>query len=130
MKASISFAELQNIIASQTKVGDKISLDAIDPKTIRVTYKLGFIPLHVDLKIDRIVGSDLYLSYSGKQLIDMVLPLIRKNPSLSFIEKRTDDGIIVHLSQIEQAKTVLEKIDVHDISVLSNAFEVDGILKI
>ena len=129
MKASISFPELQKIIAKNVKIGD-ITMTQIDSKTVRLTYKMGFIPLHVDLKIDRIVGSDLYLSYSGKQLIDMVLPLIQKNPSLSFIEKRTDDGIIVRLSQIEQAKTVFEKIDVQDISVLPNAFEVDGTLKI
>lgn len=129
MKASISFTELQSIIASQTKVGDKISFEAIGPKTIRVTYKLGFVPLHVDLTIEKVIGSDLYLSYSGKQFIDMVLPLAQKNPALSFIEKRTDDGVIVHLAQIEQAKAVFEKIDVRTVSVLADALEVDGAFK-
>ena len=129
MKASITFSELQEIIASKVKVGN-ITMTQIDSKTVRVTYKVGFIPLHVDLKIDRIVGPDLYLSYSGNQLIDRVLPLIKNNPALAFIEKRNDDGIVVHFSQIEQAKAVFDKIDVHDISVIFNAFEVEGSLKI
>ena len=129
MKASITFSELQEIIASKVKVGN-ITMTQIDSKTVRVIYKVGFIPLHVDLKIDRIVGPDLYLSYSGNQLIDRVLPLIKNNPALAFIEKRSDDGIVVHLSQIEQAKAVFEKIDVHDISVIFNAFEVEGSLKL
>ena len=129
MKASITFSELQEIIASKVKVGN-ITMTQIDSKTVRVTYKVGFIPLHVDLKIDRIVGPDLYLSYSGNQLIDRVLPLIKNNPALAFVEKRSDDGIVVHLSQIEQAKAVFEKIDVHDISVIFNAFEVEGSLKL
>ena len=59
----------------------------------------------------------------------MVLPLAQKNPALSFIEKRTDDGVIVHLAQIEQAKAVLEKIDVRTVSVLADALEVDGAFK-
>lgn len=129
MKASITFSELQSIIASKVKVGS-ITMTQIDSKTVRVTYKVGFISLHVDLKIDKIIGSDLYLSYSGNQLIDRVLPLIKKNPALAFIEERDNDVIVVHLSQIEQAKMVFEKIDVHDISVIFNAFEVEGSLKI
>lgn len=129
MKASITFSELQEIIASKVKVGD-LTMAQVDSKTVRVTYKVGFIPLHVNLKIDKFVDSDLYLSYSGNQLIDRVLPLIKNNPALAFIEKRNDDGIVVHLSQIEQAKAVFEKIDVHDISVIFNAFEVEGSLKL
>jgi hypothetical protein len=45
------------------------------------------------------------------------------------IEKRPESQILLHLDQIENVKTVFEKVDVKDLHVLTEGLEVEGSLK-
>ena len=135
MKASISFPELQNLITQ--KANQPISLSFVDSKTVQVTYplNLGFIKkdISANLIIKDLTGSDLLMQLSAgfgsDTMLTTVLSLFQNKIPEGLIEKRPDSHILLHLGQIEQVKSVFEKIDIHDIHVLTDGLEVDGGLK-
>ena len=135
MKASISFPELQNIIAA--KANQQISFAFVDEKTVRVSYplNLGFIKkdISANLIIKELTGSDLMLQLStgfgSDTLLTTLLSLFQNKIPEGLIETRPDSHILLHLGQIEQVKSVFEKIDIHDLHVLTEGLEVEGALK-
>ena len=135
MKASISFPELQNLIAEKAK--QQIGLAFVDGKTIRVTYplNLGFITkdISANLIIKELVGSDLLLQLDAglgsDTMLTTVLSLLKDKIPTGLIEKRPESQILLHLDQIENVKTVFEKVDVKDLHVLTEGLEVEGSLK-
>ena len=135
MKASISFPELQNLIAEKAK--QQIGLAFVDGKTIRVTYplNLGFIKkdISANLLIKELTGSDLLLQLDAglgsDTMLTTVLSLLRDKLPEGLIEKRPESQLLIHLGQIENLKTVFEKVDVTDLHVLNEGLEVEGSLK-
>ena len=135
MKASISFPELQNIIAE--KANQKITLAFVDWKTLRVTYplNLGFIKkdISANLIIKELIGSDLLLQLDAglgsDTMLTTVLSLLKDKLPEGLIEKQPESQLLVHLSEIENVKAVFEKVDVTDLHVLNEGLEVEGALK-
>ena len=135
MKASISFPELQNLIAEKAK--QQIGLAFVDGKTIRVTYplNLGFIKkdISANLLIKELTGSDLLLQLDAglgsDTMLTTVLSLLRDKLPEGLIEKRPESQLLIHLGQIENVKTVFEKVDVTDLHVLNEGLEVEGSLQ-
>jgi hypothetical protein len=135
MKASISFPELQNLIAEKAK--QQIGLSFVDGKTLRVTYPLdlGFIKkdISANLLIKELTGSDLLLQLDAglgsDTMLTTVLSLLRDKLPEGLIEKRPESQLLIHLGQIENVKTVFEKVDVTDLHVLNEGLEVEGSLK-
>lgn len=135
MKASISFPELQNLIAEKAK--QQIGLAFVDGKTIRVTYplNLGFIKkdISANLLIKELTGSDLLLQLDAglgsDTMLTTVLSLLRDKLPEGLIEKRPESQLLIHLGQIENVKTVFEKVDVTYLHVLNEGLEVEGSLK-
>ena len=135
MKASISFPELQNIIAA--KANQPISLAFVDGKTIRVSYplNLGIIKkdISANLIIKELMGSDLLVQVSAGMgtdtMVTTILSLLKDKIPDGLIEKRPESHLLIHLGQIENVKTVFEKVDVTDLHVLTEGLEVEGALK-
>jgi hypothetical protein len=135
MKASISFPELQNLIAEKAK--QQIGLAFVDGKTLRVTYplNLGFIKkdISANLLIKELTGSDLLLQLDAglgsDTMLTTVLSLLRDKLPEGLIEKRPESQLLIHLGQIENVKTVFEKVNVTDLHVLNEGLEVEGSLK-
>ena len=135
MKASISFPELQNLIAEKAK--QQIGLAFVDEKTIRVTYplNLGFIKkdISANLLIKELTGSDLLLQLDAglgsDTMLTTVLSLLKDKLPEGLIEKRPESHLLIHLGQIENVKTVFEKVDVTNLHVLTEGLEVEGALK-
>lgn len=135
MKASVSFPELQNIIAA--KSNQQISLAFVDRKTIRVSYllNLGFIKkdISANLIIKELVGSDLLLQLDAglgsDTMLNTVLSLLNDKIPAGLIEKRPESQLLVHLSQIKEVKSVFENVDITDLHVIAEGLEVEGLLK-
>ena len=135
MKASISFPELQNILLE--KIGQNISFNSVDEKTIHVTYKLDMGIIKKDLSVDLIVeelrGSDLLVQLSAgkgiETLVPMALNLLKNKIPEGLLEAQSDNYFLVHLGSIEQVKPVFETISVNDLHVLADGLEVEGALK-
>ena len=135
MKASISFPEIQKLLADKAEQG--VSFAFVDSKTVKVTYplNLGFIKkdISANLIIKELVGSHLLLQldagFGSDTMLSTLLSLLKGKVPESLIEKRPDSHFLVHLNQIEQAQAVFEKVDVTDLHVISEGFEVEGALK-
>ena len=135
MKASISFPELQNLITE--KANQPISLAFVDRKTVRVTYplNLGFIKkdISANLIIKELVGSDLLVQVSAGMgtdtMVTTILSLLKDKIPAGLIEKRPESHLLIHLGQIENVKSVFEKVDVSELHVLTEGLEVEGSLK-
>ena len=135
MKASISFPELQNLIAEKAK--QQIALAFVDAKTLRVTYplNLGFIKkdISANLIIKELIGSDLLLQLDAglgsDTMLTTVLSLLKDKIPAGLIEKRPESQLLLHLGQIENVKSVFEKVDVTDLHVLTEGLEVEGALR-
>ena len=135
MKASISFPELQDLIVEKAK--QPISFAFVDNKTVRVTYplNLGFIKkdISANLIIKELIGSDLMVQLSAGMgtdtLLTTVLSLLKDKIPVGLIEKRPDSHLMLHLGELEQVKSVFEKIEVSDLHVLNDGLEVEGKLK-
>lgn len=135
MKASISFPELQSLIAE--KANQNIGFSFLDSKTVRVTYplNLGFIKkdISANLTFIELVGSDLLVSvdagFGTDKLLTTVLSLLKDKIPAGLIEKRPESRLMLHLDQIEQVKTVFDAISVTDLHVLNEGLEVEGALK-
>lgn len=135
MKASISFPEIQKLLAD--KADQRISFAFVDSKTVKVTYplNLGFIKkdISANLIIKELVGSDLLLQldagFGSDTMLTTLLSLLKGRVPESLIEKRPESHFLVHLNQIEQAQAVFEKVNVTDLHIISEGFEVEGALK-
>ena len=135
MKASISFPELQNIIAEKAK--QQIAFAFVDGKTIRVTFpfSLGFIKkdLSANMIIKELVGSDLLVGVDAgtgtDTMITTVLSLLKGKIPEGLVEKRPGNQLLIHLGQIEKAKDLFDKIDITDLHVLAEGLEAEGVLK-
>ena len=135
MKASISFPELQDILAESAK--QPISLAYIDDKTLHASanISLGFIKktIDVNLRILDITGSDLLVYYSGgmgmETLVGMALNLVKDKIPAGLIDNRGNGQLMIHLGQIEQTKAFFDKVNVTDIGVLTDGIQVEGRLK-
>ena len=135
MKASISFPELQNLLVEKTK--QPLSFAFVDDKTVRVTYalNLGFFTkdISANLIIKDLVGSDLLVQLSAglgtEKLLATALNLVKGKIPAGLMEQRPDNHLLLHLGQIEQVKAVFDKVDVRNLHVLAEGFEVEGSLK-
>ncbi len=135
MKASISFPELQSLIAE--KANQNIGFSFLDSKTVRVTYplNLGFIKkdISANLTFIELVGSDLLVSvdagFGTDTMLTTILGLLKGKIPEGLVEKRPDSRLLLHLDQIEQVKTVFDSINVTDLHVLNDGLEVEGAMK-
>jgi hypothetical protein len=135
MKASISFPELQNIIAA--KANQQISFAFVDEKTVRVSYplNLGFIKkdISANLIIKELIGSDLLVQVSAGMgtdtMVTTLLSLLKNKIPDGLIEKRPESQLLIHLGQIENMRAVFDNIAIRDLYVLTDGLEAEGNLK-
>ncbi len=135
MRASISFVELQKLL--EEKAQQNMAFSFVDSKTVKVTYplNLGFIKkdISANLTFIEMIGSDLLLSvdagFGTDKLLTTVLSLLKDKIPAGLIEKRPESRILLHLDQIEQVKSVFEKLTVNDLHVIGDGLEVEGALK-
>lgn len=135
MKASISFLELQNLIAENAK--QAISFSYVDEKTFRVTYPLdlGFFKkdISADLIIKELTDGDLLMQLSAglgsDKMLTTVLSLFKNKIPEGLIEKLPDSHLLLHLGEIEKMKSLFEKVDIRNLHVISEGLEVEGLLK-
>lgn len=135
MKASISYQELQKLVAEQTK--KPISFEFVDEKTIKVLYEvnLGLMKrkIGIDLKVLEIVGTDLRVKYSTgfgmDGLVGVALNMVRDKIPEGLLEEQPDHIMLLHLDKIDKIKPVFERINVKDINMLAEALEVVGDFK-
>ena len=141
MKAIITFSEIQSLIKSKT--GREIGLSAIDERTVKaeakVSVKVPFLgeiekSIGVNVSVEKIEGNDVHLQYNGGMGTDMIigglLTFLSSSPALKLMGKTQGNGIVVHLDEVEEARKVLDLVELTGIAFNDNAVDIEGKLKV
>lgn len=142
MNAIIYYHEIQSLVKSKT--GREIGLSAIDKRTVKaeakVSVKVPFLgeiekSIGVNVSVEKIEGNDVHLQYEGGMGSDMIigalLTFLASDPEAAkMMEKSPGNGIVVHLDEIEEARKVLDLVELTDIAFNDNAVDIEGKLKV
>ncbi len=126
MKLQVTIDEIKALIKERT--GRDVELSVVDNKTLAVTtrLRLGSVlgrAIHkrvaVRLRLDRLMGEELHVTYDGGAGFDTMLsivlrfyPRLNDGRLLSFLPGQ---HVIIHLAQVEAAHKALQQVDVKDI---------------
>ena len=137
MQATIEYSEIQSLVKSKT--GREIGLSAIDERTVKaeskVNVKVPFLgkiekSVGVNVSVEKIEGNDVHLKYDGCMGTDMIigglLSFLSSTPAMKVVEKTQGNGIVVHLDEVEEARKVLDLVELTGIMFLENGVTVEG----
>lgn len=121
MELRLTFAEISEMI--EKKAGRALPLSYGGPHTVRVNYDVNVLfktaSVGIDLTVDQVVDSDIYLSYNGGAGIDFMvrqaINMAKNRPGGEFIEPLDDNRILLALSRMQQAGSLLEHVTLRDI---------------
>ena len=137
MTAIITFSVIPSLVKSKT--GREIGLSAIDERTVKaeakVSVKVPFLgeidkSIGVNVSVEKIEGNDVHLKYEGGMGTDMiiggVLSFLSSTPAMKMVEKMPGNGIVVHLNEVEEARKVLDIVELTNIEFQENGVTVEG----
>lgn len=127
MRLELTYSEIEKYLKKHQ--GYVVDLSHVDSRTIRVKTIVEWrviirhtIDVDVNVALDKIVGNDMYLSYSfHNQKLEMAAKnafhfggsiISRKFP---MIEKKDGNNLIVHLNKINKLCDVLMKVNLTDV---------------
>ena len=133
MNIQIPFPEISGL-AKQKNID--IQLSQVNDKTVKVGYAktIGFLMLEktihadIDLAVEKIVGNDIFLAYSGSSGMELIIRgflALFKSSLPSFIEQPENSKLVLHLDKIEQAEKILQHTSVRDITVGADGLHVE-----
>ena len=141
MQVKFEYSEIQSLIKAKT--GREIVLSAIDEQTVKaeakVSVKVPFLgeiekSIGVNVSVEKIEGNDVHLKYDGGMGTDMVigglLSFLSSTPAMKVVEKTQGNGIVVHLDEVEEARKVLDLVELTGIAFNDNAVDIEGKLKV
>ena len=137
MKATIEYSEIQSFVKSKT--GREIGLSVIDERTVKaeakVNVKVPFLgeiekSIGVNVSVEKIEGNDVHLKYDGGMGTDMIigglLSFLSSTPAMKMVEKMPGNGIVVHLNEVEEARKVLDLVELTGIMFQEKCVTVEG----
>lgn len=141
MNIILDYQELQSLVRQKT--GREIALSAINERTVKaeakVSVKVPFLgeiekSIGVNVSVEKIEGNDVHLQYEGGMGTDMIigglLTFLSSSPAMKMVEKTQGNGIVVHLDEVEEARKVLDLVELTDIAFNDNAVDIEGKLKV
>ncbi len=124
MKATISFIEIKDYLVKHTS--KSVDLSHIASDTIRITYTVGISfftkDISVDVKLEKVEDSNIYISYSGglgtELLVSPLLSFIKNHApnKTDFIEDIGDKTLKICLHKIEKMDKVFDYISLKSIT--------------
>ena len=84
----------------------------------------------VNVSVEKIEGNDVHLKYDGGMGTDMIigglLSFLSSTPAMKVVEKTPGNGIVVHLDEVEEARKVLDLVELTGIVFQENGVTVEG----
>lgn len=137
MQVKFEYSELQSLVKSKT--GREIILSAIDERTVKaetkVSVKVPFFgeigkSIWVHVTVEKIEGNDIRLKYDGSMGTDMIigglLTFLSSTPAMKMVERTQGNGIVVHLFEVEEARKVLDVVELTNIVFQEKGVTVEG----
>lgn len=121
MELRLTYQEISNLI--ERKAGRSLPLAYGGPHTVRVSYDVSVLfkttSVGIDLTVERIEGSDIYIAYSGGAGIDFMvrqaISMAKSRPGGDLIEPLEGSRILLCLSKNTQAGSLFDHITLEDI---------------
>lgn len=121
MELRLTFAEISELI--EKKAGRPLPVMYGGPHTVRVSYDVNVLfksaSVGIDLTVDQIVDSDIYLSFNGgagiEFMVRQAVNMAKSRPGGEFIEPLDGNRILLALSRTQQAGSLLEHVTLRDI---------------
>lgn len=121
MELRLTYQEISDLI--EKKAGRALPMMYGGPHTVRITYDVNVLfktaNVGIDLTVDQIVDSDIYLSYNGGAGIDFMIRqainMAKSRPGGELIEPLSDNRILLCLSKNAQAGTLFDHVMLRDI---------------
>ena len=139
MQVKFEYSEIQSLIKAKT--GREIVLSAIDEQTVKaeakVSVKVPFLgeiekSIGVNVSVEKIEGNDVHLQYEGGMGTDMIigglLTFLSSTPAMKVVEKTPGNGIVMHLNEVEEARKVLDIVELTNIEFQENGVAIEGII--
>jgi hypothetical protein len=121
MELRLTYQEISNRI--EKKSGRALPLAYGGPHTVRVSYEVNMFvktaSVGIDLTVERIEGSDIYIAYNGGAGIDFMvrqaISMAKSRPGGDLIEPLDGNRILLCLSKNTQAGSIFDHITLEDI---------------
>ena len=118
MQFNLSYSEVGKLI--EDKTGKELPMTYGGPHTLRISYKVPLMgDVGLDINVDRIEGSDIFLSYGGGAGIEFMvrtaLGQAKKQPGAEMMSILDGNRVMLSLGKSEQLAPVFDKIEVKDI---------------
>ena len=121
MELRLTYQEISDLI--EKKAGKSLPIMYGGPHTVRISYDVNVLfktaSVGLDLTVDQIVDSDIYLSYNGGAGIDFMIRqaigMAKSRPGGELIEPLDGNRILLCLSKNQQAGTLFDHVTLRDI---------------
>lgn len=128
MQLKLSYEEIQRLITDKT--GKELPMCYGGPHTLRVAHQVPLMgSVGLDINVDRIDGSDLYLSYGGGAGIEFMvrtaLNHYKGRPEMEFLELLEGSRLRVMLGKSPQMASLFEHIRLEDIHFAEQSVMID-----
>ena len=84
----------------------------------------------VNVSVEKIEGNDVHLKYDGGMGTDMIigglLTFLSSSPAMKMVGKTQGNGIVVHLDEVEEARKVLDLVELTGIMFQEKGVTVEG----
>lgn len=119
MKVELAYYEITEYLRIHNN--QELGLTYVSPSTINVQtdVKISFVKTHFDVNItlEKIVGNDLYLSYSIPPVLNWVVNRVRSLLRIKYPMIDVGEGnLVVHLDKISQLQKVLQTIELQSVA--------------
>ena len=121
MELRLTYQEISNLI--EKKAGRALPLAYGGPHTVRVSYEVNVFvktaSVGIDLTVERIEGSDIYIAYNGGAGIDFMvrqaISMAKSRPGGELIEPLDGNRLLLCLSKNTQAGSIFDHVTLEDI---------------
>lgn len=121
MQLRLTYQEISDMI--QRKAGKSLPIAYGGPHTVRVSYGVNVLfhttEIGLDLTVDSVEGSNIFISYSGgagiEFMVRQALGMARNRPGGDMIEPLEGSRLLLNLNKNAQAGSLLDHIELKDI---------------
>lgn len=121
MELRLTYQEISEMI--EKRAGRALPIIYGGPHTVRISYDVNVLfktaSVGLDLTVERINGSDIFLSYEGGAGIDFMvrqaISMAKNRPGGDMIEPLAGNRILLSLGKTQQAGSLLDHITLKDI---------------
>ena len=118
MQFRLSYLEVEQL--SELKAGKRLPLTYSDAHSVRISYPVPLMgSVGVDITVERIDGTDVYLSFGGGAAIEFMLRTAlnqtKNQPGMEMVQMLGGNQLVLSLDKSPNLAPIFERITLEDI---------------